>query len=129
MFVRNGAVTPRPSRECDITFFVKARPKSVRQSRDSIYSGGAQGAERHRTVIPGVTRMSFPRVKGPPFLKMPDVSRRAPRPHLPTTQLRPRPRLNSQPQRATKSRIMKSLPLSPRPFDQENSLHKQNQNY
>ena len=35
MFVRNGAVTPRPSRECDITFFAKGRPKSVRQSRDS----------------------------------------------------------------------------------------------
>ena len=35
MFVRNGAVTPGPSRECDITFFVKGRPKSVRHSRDS----------------------------------------------------------------------------------------------
>ena len=35
MFVRNGAVTPGPSRECDITFFVKGRPKSAQQSRDS----------------------------------------------------------------------------------------------
>ena len=37
MFVRNAAVTPGPSRECDITlkFFVKGRPKSARQSRDS----------------------------------------------------------------------------------------------
>ena len=35
MFVRNGDVTPGPSRECDITFFVKGRPKSARQSRDS----------------------------------------------------------------------------------------------
>ena len=35
MFVRNGAVTPGLSRECDITFFVKGRPKSVQQSRDS----------------------------------------------------------------------------------------------
>ena len=35
MFVRNRAVTPGPSRECDITFFVKGRPKSARQSRDS----------------------------------------------------------------------------------------------
>ena len=35
------------------------------------YSGGAQRAERHCTVIPGVTRMSFPRVKVPP-LKMPE---------------------------------------------------------
>ena len=34
-FVRNGAVTPGPSRECDITFFVKGPPKSGRQSRDS----------------------------------------------------------------------------------------------
>ena len=29
MFVRNGAVTPGPSRECGITFFVKGRPKSA----------------------------------------------------------------------------------------------------
>ena len=35
MFVRDGAVTRGPSRECDITFFVKGRPKSARQSRDS----------------------------------------------------------------------------------------------
>ena len=35
MFVRDGAVTPGPSRECDITFFAKGRPKSARQSRDS----------------------------------------------------------------------------------------------
>ena len=35
MFVRNGAVSPGPSRECDITFFAKGRPKSARQSCDS----------------------------------------------------------------------------------------------
>ena len=35
MFVRDGAVTPGPSRKCDITFFVKGRPKSARQLRDS----------------------------------------------------------------------------------------------
>ena len=35
MFVRDGAVTPGPSCECDITFCVKGRPKSPRQSRDS----------------------------------------------------------------------------------------------
>ena len=35
MFVRDGAVTPGPSRKCDITFFVKGRRKSARQSRDS----------------------------------------------------------------------------------------------
>ena len=67
MFVRSGAVTPGPSRECDITFFVKARPKSAQQSRDSTVAR-AQGAERHRltvTVIVGVTRMSFPGVKVP----------------------------------------------------------------
>ena len=33
MFVRNGAVTPGPSRKCDITFFGKGRPKSARQSQ------------------------------------------------------------------------------------------------
>ena len=35
MFICNGAVTPGPSRECDITFFVKGRPKSTKQLRDS----------------------------------------------------------------------------------------------
>ena len=35
MFVCDGTVTPGPSRECDITVFVKGRPKSARQSRDS----------------------------------------------------------------------------------------------
>ena len=56
MFVCTGAVPPRPSRECDITFFAKGRPKSARQSRDSTVCG-AHCAERHRNVIPGVTRM------------------------------------------------------------------------
>ena len=65
MFVRNGGVTPGPPREFDITFFAKGRPKSARQSRDSTVA--SRGAERHRTVIPGVTRMSFPRVKVPPL--------------------------------------------------------------
>ena len=35
IFVRNGAVTPGLSRECDITCFVKGQPKSGRQLRDS----------------------------------------------------------------------------------------------
>ena len=42
MFVRTGAVTPGPSRECDITFFVKGRPKSARQSR----IGGPSGISK-----------------------------------------------------------------------------------
>ena len=69
MFVRNGAVTPGPSRESDITFFVKGRPKSARQSRDSTVAARRVQSVTvtHRTVIPGVTRMSFPRVKVPPF--------------------------------------------------------------
>ena len=36
MFVRNGAMTPGPSCECDITFFVQGRPKSAQHLRDSI---------------------------------------------------------------------------------------------
>ena len=68
MFVRDDAVTPGPSRECDITFFVKGRPKSARQSRDSTMAA-RRVQERHRTVIPGVTRMPFPRVKVPFFKK------------------------------------------------------------
>ena len=31
MFVCNGAVTPEPSRECNITFFVNGRPKTAQQ--------------------------------------------------------------------------------------------------
>ena len=34
-FARDGAVTPGPSRVCDITTSVKRRPKSAQQSRDS----------------------------------------------------------------------------------------------
>ena len=34
MFVGSGAVTPRPSCECDITSFGKGRPKSAQQTHD-----------------------------------------------------------------------------------------------
>ena len=37
------------------------------------YSGSAQGAEHHCTVIPGDTRMSFPRVKVPRLKKCPKL--------------------------------------------------------
>ena len=152
MVVRDGAVTPEPSRECDITFFVRSeklqnesfpnflnfgpqfcpefcsefspnflrtfcalfhwgrRPEKLHQKSPPFFnanfpgkheknihkillkgrqtnsllrddqnlratiawqhSGGAQGAERHRAVIAGVTRMSFPRSRSsPPILK------------------------------------------------------------
>ena len=65
MFVRNGAVTPGPSRECDITFFVKRRPKSARQSRDSTVA-----ARRVQSVTIPSSRVSrkcrYHRVKVPP---------------------------------------------------------------
>ena len=67
MFVRDGAMTPGPSRKCDITFFVKGRPKSAQQSRDSTVAARSVQSVTDGTVIPGVTRMSFPRVKVPPF--------------------------------------------------------------
>ena len=53
LFVRNGAVTPRPSRECDITFFVKGRPKSAQQWRDS-----AVAARRAQSVTTPSSRVS-----------------------------------------------------------------------
>ena len=74
MFVRNGAVTPGPSRECDITFFVKGRPKSARQSCDSTVA-----ARRPQSVTVPSSRLCHanvvpPRVKGPPSpKKMPDL--------------------------------------------------------
>ena len=68
MFVRNGAVTPRPSRECDITFFVKGRPNSARQSRDSTVA-----ALRVESVTVPSSRVSrecrSPGLRSPPSLK------------------------------------------------------------
>ena len=53
MFVRDGAVTPGPSRECDITFFVKGRPKNARQSR-----GSTVAARRVQSVTLPSSRVS-----------------------------------------------------------------------
>ena len=50
MFVRNGAVAPGPSRECDITFFVKRRPKSARQSRDSTVAARRAGCRTFKVA-------------------------------------------------------------------------------
>ena len=66
MFVRNGAVTPGPSRKCDITFFVKGRPKSARQSRDSTVA-----ARSVQSVTVPSSRVSrecrSPGLRSPPF--------------------------------------------------------------
>ena len=66
MFVRNGAVTPRPSRECDITFFVKGWPKAARQSRDSTVA-----ARRAQSVTVPSSRVSrecrSPGLRSPPL--------------------------------------------------------------
>ena len=66
MFVRDGAVTPGPSRECDITFFVEGRPKSARQSRDSTVA-----ARRVQSVTVPSSRVSrecrSPGLRSPPF--------------------------------------------------------------
>ena len=67
---RNGAVTPGPSRECDMTSFFKGRPKSAQQLRDS-----AVAARRAQSVTVPSSRVSrecrSSRVKVPPFKKMP----------------------------------------------------------
>ena len=74
MFVRDGAVTPGPSRKCDITFFVKGRPKSARQSRDSTVA-----TRSVQSVTVPSSRVSrecrSPGVKVPPPLKMPETFR------------------------------------------------------
>ena len=66
MFVRDGAVTPGPSRKCDITFFVKGRPKSARQSRDSTVA-----ARSVQSVTVPSSRVSrecrSPGLRSPPF--------------------------------------------------------------
>ena len=66
MFVCNGAVTPGPSRECDITVFVKGRPNSARQSRDSTVA-----ARRVQSVTVPSSRVSHecrsPGLRSPPF--------------------------------------------------------------
>ena len=62
----NGAVTPGPSRECGITFFVKGRPKSARQSRDSTVA-----ERRVQSVTVPSSRVSrecrSPGLRSPPF--------------------------------------------------------------
>ena len=66
MFGRNGAVTPGPSSDCDITFFVKGLPKSARQSRDS-----TMAARRVQSVTVPSSRVSrecrSPEIRSPPF--------------------------------------------------------------
>ena len=70
MFVRDVAVTTGPSRKCDITFFVKGRPKSARQSHDSTVA-----ARSVQSVTIPSSRVSrecrSPGLRSPP-LKMPD---------------------------------------------------------
>ena len=51
--VRDGAVTARPSRECDITFFVRGRPKSAQQLWDSTVA--ARRAQSVTVLSPWVT--------------------------------------------------------------------------
>ena len=72
-FVRNGAVTPGPSREGDITSFVKGRPKSARQSRDSTVA-----ARRVQSVTVPSSRVSrecrSPGLRSPPLKKCPIVT-------------------------------------------------------
>ena len=68
---------------CDRTVTVR-RVRSIAGDVPTLFNncvtarGGVQGAERHRTVIPGDTPMSFPRTKAPPFksffLKMSDFA-------------------------------------------------------
>ena len=66
MFARDGAATPGPSPECDITFFVEGRPKSARQSRDSTVA-----ARRVQSVTVPSSRVSrecrSPGLRSPPF--------------------------------------------------------------
>ena len=69
MFVHNGAVTPGPSRECDITF-VKGRPRPAKQLRDSRVA-----ARRVQSVTAPSSwlthEMSFSQVKVPSLKKCP----------------------------------------------------------
>ena len=66
MFVCNGAVTPGPPRECDITFFAKGRPKSARQSRDSTVA--ARGVQSVTVPSSRVSReCRSPGLRSPPF--------------------------------------------------------------
>ena len=66
MFVHNGAVTPGPSRECDITFFVKGRPKSGQQSRDCTVA--ARSAQSVTVLSSRVSReRRSPGLRSPPL--------------------------------------------------------------
>ena len=72
MFVCNGAVTPGPSRECDITFFLEGRPKSAQQLRDSTVA--ARRAQSVTVLSSRVTRECRSAGLRSPPLKMLDLS-------------------------------------------------------
>ena len=72
MFVRDGAVTPGPSCKCDITFFVKGRPKSARQSRDSTVA--ARSVQSVTVPSSWVSReCRSPGLRSPPLEKCPMI--------------------------------------------------------
>ena len=74
-FVRNGAVTPRPSRECDISF-VKGRPKSAQQLRDSTEATSrAQSVTVPSSRVTRKCRSTGLRSPPPPLKRCPKPSR------------------------------------------------------
>ena len=54
MFVRNGAMAPGPSCECDITFFVKGGPNSAQHLCDSAVAVRRAQASPYVQPIPRV---------------------------------------------------------------------------
>ena len=66
MFDRNGAVTPGPLCECDITLLFKGRPKSVQQLR-----GSTVAARRAQSVT--VPSSQVTRACHPPGLRTPPL--------------------------------------------------------
>ena len=70
MFLRDGAVTPRPSHEYDINFFAQGRPKSAQQLRDSTVA-----ARRAQTVTEPSSRVTrecrSPGLRSPPLKECP----------------------------------------------------------
>ena len=57
MFVRNGTVTPEPSRKCNITWVVKGRPKPAQHLHDSTVAG--RTPKTHHNELPETHRDSL----------------------------------------------------------------------
>ena len=98
MFARYGAVTPGPSRECDITIVVEGRPKSAQQLPDS-----AVAARRAQSVTVPSSRVTS-ECRTPELRSPPPTLKKCPNDLHPENQSLPPPITNQSSERYGKHR-------------------------